>query len=145
MATNSTIAGNATSGEYFGWRYVSMAYCIALVSITKVAARPNPDGRGTWEILKSCLITLVLSVYTALHLNLPPGNAGSSYMYLRKVKWVLIGMFAPEVVIYTAWAQREKVKKLSTDLAVIFENLVCHSILPSSENENLKDYTIGKV
>ena len=33
--------------------------------------RPEPDVRGTFSILSSCLITLGLCAWSALHLNVP--------------------------------------------------------------------------
>lgn len=30
----------------------------------------DPSGRGTWRIIYSCVFTLVLCVYTAIHLNI---------------------------------------------------------------------------
>ena len=32
---------------------------------------PDPDNRGTWSLLYSCVFTLVLCVWTAIHLNIP--------------------------------------------------------------------------
>src|SRR4051812_45670634 len=80
----------------------------------------EPDGRGTFGILKSCVITLVLCVYTALHLNIPPANSSTTFLIWRKTKWILVGLFAPEVVVYIAWAQRQQVKLISKDLGIIF-------------------------
>ncbi|KAK0616985.1 hypothetical protein B0T14DRAFT_498097 [Immersiella caudata] len=79
----------------------------------------EPDGRGTFGILKSCVITLVLCVYTALHLNIPPANSSKSFLLWRKAKWILVGLFAPEVVVYIAWDQRQRVKRLSGDVSSI--------------------------
>ncbi|KAK4206521.1 hypothetical protein QBC37DRAFT_458824 [Rhypophila decipiens] len=80
----------------------------------------EPDGRGSFSILKSCVITLVLCVYTALHLNVPPANSTKIFLIWRKTKWILIGLFAPEIVVFVAWAQKQQVKKFSKDIAVIF-------------------------
>ncbi|KAM7187470.1 hypothetical protein V8F33_011210 [Rhypophila sp. PSN 637] len=80
----------------------------------------EPDGRGSFSILKSCVITLVLCVYTALHLNIPPANSTKIFLVWRKTKWILVGVFAPEIVVFVAWAQRRLVNKLSKDLAIIF-------------------------
>jgi Zn-dependent protease len=51
----------------------------------------DPSGRGTWNLLYSCGFTLVLCVWTSIHLNVPP--------------WVVIALFAPEVVVLTAFQQ----------------------------------------
>lgn len=83
----------------------------------------EPNGRGTWGIFSTCTITMVLCVYTALHLNLPPPNPphanASRWDRLlqsescRCLRWILIGLFAPELVVYTAWMQRRAVKDLT--------------------------------
>jgi hypothetical protein len=65
----------------------------------------TPRGRGTWGILYSCVFTLVLCVYTAIHLNLPAKNNTQYTIWLRKIKWVLIAIFGPEVVVLTALDQ----------------------------------------
>ncbi|KAK0736188.1 hypothetical protein B0T21DRAFT_366457 [Apiosordaria backusii] len=72
----------------------------------------EPDGRGTFGILRSCIITLALCVYTAIHLNIPGVQDTKRTRWLRKAKWVTIAMFAPEVVVYVAWCQRQQVLEL---------------------------------
>lgn len=65
----------------------------------------NPDNRGTWNILSNCIFTLSLCVFTAIHLNVgPPGETGLQF-WLRKLKWVIVATFAPEMVLYTAGKQ----------------------------------------
>ena len=61
--------------------------------------------RGTSDILWSCLITLAACVYNALHLNVPPAKEGKSRFYRRKLKWVAVALFAPEIVLFCAFTQ----------------------------------------
>lgn len=76
---------------------------------------PNPTTRGSSDILQSCLITIGLCVWTAVHLNIPedgkPEVLWISYQTWRKCGWVLIGLFAPELLIYTAWWQRAQARQ----------------------------------
>ncbi|KAI9152264.1 hypothetical protein HJFPF1_09493 [Paramyrothecium foliicola] len=65
----------------------------------------EPQQRGTMSILVTCTFTLILCVYTAVHLNIPPAGEPQRWQLLRKAKWVLIAIFAPEVVLYTAVEQ----------------------------------------
>ncbi|KAK3988243.1 hypothetical protein QBC44DRAFT_382505 [Cladorrhinum sp. PSN332] len=74
--------------------------------------RLEPDGRGTFGILRSCIITLALCVYTAIHLNIPAATDKKRDIYLRKAKWVAIAMLAPEFIVYVAWTQRQKVLEI---------------------------------
>lgn len=66
---------------------------------------PDPNTRGTWTIVVSCVITLALSAWTALHLNVP-AQQGRQGLRWRKAKWLGLGLIAPEVVAYVAWCQR---------------------------------------
>jgi hypothetical protein len=46
----------------------------------------DPNGRGTFTILLSCLAVLFLNTWTVLHLNIPPHR--SQYRNLmHKGKW----------------------------------------------------------
>ncbi|KAF8537306.1 hypothetical protein BDD12DRAFT_645032, partial [Trichophaea hybrida] len=68
---------------------------------------PEPQYRGTWGILYSCLLTLLLCVYNAIHLNVPSQDEGLfSYRYYRRMaKWAFIALIAPEVVLVCAYFQ----------------------------------------
>ena len=65
---------------------------------------PN-TGRGTFSIVSSCLLTLSLCVYTAVHLNVPRQNQTEFQGWLRTARWVAFGILAPEMVVYVAWRQ----------------------------------------
>src|SRR5436190_16154227 len=79
-----------------------------------VSWRPNPTTRGTSNILQSCLITTSLCVWTAVHLNIPehddPKFLLISYQTWRKLGWLILGLLAPEMLVYTAWYQRSEAK-----------------------------------
>jgi hypothetical protein len=66
---------------------------------------PDPDGRGTLSLVISCVVTLTLCVWSALHLNVPPANSTFRQLALEKTKWVIYGIFAPELVVATAASQ----------------------------------------
>ncbi|KAI9712050.1 MAG: hypothetical protein M1820_001759 [Bogoriella megaspora] len=65
----------------------------------------EPDNRGTWSIVYSCIFTLTLCVYSAIHINVGRPGESERKQSLRKAKWVVIAIFAPEVVLFTAWQQ----------------------------------------
>jgi hypothetical protein len=75
----------------------------------------EPTHRGTFSILSSCLITMALCIWTAVHLNLPEHRKESQQVY-RKILWLVLGLFAPEVVVWNARGQRKKMKWLSSDM-----------------------------
>jgi hypothetical protein len=67
--------------------------------------RSEPDGRGTFSLVSSCILTLVFCVWSALHLNVPRPKASKSRLAWEKTCWVLYGIFAPELVVATAASQ----------------------------------------
>ena len=77
---------------------------------------PDPDNRGTWSLLYSCVFTLVLCVWTAIHLNVPSYHESQLSQWLRKSKWVLLAIIAPEFCVYTACEQYLEVKNLIRQL-----------------------------
>jgi hypothetical protein len=81
-----------------------------------------PHTRGTFDLLVSFSATLLLCVWTALHLNIPRQGESVIGKYTRKLGWTLIALFAPELVVFAAWRQWvsakalcEKVNKLRSD------------------------------
>ncbi|KAL9609377.1 MAG: hypothetical protein Q9167_005846 [Letrouitia subvulpina] len=65
----------------------------------------DPNGRGTFTILFSCVLTLSLCVYTAIHLNVRRYRQNEPQSWLETTKWVIFGVLAPELVVYIAWRQ----------------------------------------
>lgn len=64
-----------------------------------------PNFRGTWDLIVSCVLTLVICVWSALHLNVPAETSRLRDRNIRRLRWILLGIFAPEVVVSTAFAQ----------------------------------------
>ena len=74
----------------------------------------DPNGRGTISLLVSCILTLVLCVWSALHLNVPHQSSNNFDTCLRNFRWVLAGIYAPELVVFTAWRQWASAKLLGS-------------------------------
>ncbi|KAK0723444.1 hypothetical protein B0T26DRAFT_641902, partial [Lasiosphaeria miniovina] len=85
----------------------------------------EPDGRGTFGIIKACIVTLALAIYTSLHLKVAAEDESGTTKRLRKAKWVAIAMFAPEMVVYIAWCQRHETRRLHKDVQIALEQGVC--------------------
>lgn len=64
-----------------------------------------PNFRGTWDLIISCVLTLSICVWSALHLNVFVGSSRRKDRNIRRLRWIVIGIFAPEVVVSTAFAQ----------------------------------------
>ncbi|RKK13392.1 hypothetical protein BFJ63_vAg991 [Fusarium oxysporum f. sp. narcissi] len=78
----------------------------------------TPNVRGTFDILESCIFTLIACVFTALHLDIIP-NPTWQRLLLEKIKWVLLTIVVPEISLLTAsnqigcaWALKSKLKKI---------------------------------
>jgi hypothetical protein len=76
---------------------------------------PEPRTRGTFSILSSCLITMSLCIWTSLHLNLPEHKKEHLQKY-RKLGWMILGLIAPEMVVWNAWEQRKQMKEMSKEM-----------------------------
>jgi hypothetical protein len=63
------------------------------------------DTRGTASILYTCVLTIVLCVCTAVHIDIPALGESVIRHWLRKAKWTVLGIVAPELVLLTAWSQ----------------------------------------
>ena len=68
----------------------------------RVNWKPSNETRGTWDILSTCVLTMILCVWTAVHLNVPPPGALWA-LILRKLGWLFMGLIAPELVAASAW------------------------------------------
>ena len=91
-----------------------------LTNLTAPAWVDSPDVRGTFDILQSCILTLVACIYTALHLDVPIKTAWHEVL-LYKLKWTAITLFAPEISLYMAadqlqqaWSLKAKLRALQT-------------------------------
>jgi hypothetical protein len=89
-------------------------------NLTAPAWVNSPDIRGTFDILQSCILTLVACIYTALHLDVPIKTAWHE-VFLYKLKWTAITLFAPEISLYMAadqlqqaWSLKAKLRALQT-------------------------------
>ena len=76
----------------------------------------DPNNRGTWSLLYSCTFTLALCVWTAIHLNVPAHEERQLSQLLRKAKWDLLAILAPELGVYTAWEQYSQARDLALEL-----------------------------
>jgi hypothetical protein len=74
---------------------------------------PEPRGRGTFNILSTCLTTMILCVWTAIHLNIPDHHGDTLQKFLRKPGWLLLALLAPEFVAWNAWEQRRTARELT--------------------------------
>jgi len=59
--------------------------------------------RGSYDILSSCVLTLILCIWTAVHINIAePQDLYRNFWHRkqlqRKAVWLTLGVIAPELV-----------------------------------------------
>ena len=72
---------------------------------------PSPQGRGTVELLLSCVLTLILCVWTAIHINIFPTGTKLRDRILWKTVWTLTA----QVVVWTALTQWRNAKRIQKE------------------------------
>ncbi|KAK0671109.1 hypothetical protein QBC41DRAFT_316401 [Cercophora samala] len=65
----------------------------------QVGWQPNPNRRGTFDIIQSCAITIFACTWTVQHLNVPGHNDGAFKKLLRTCKWMVINVLLPEFIL----------------------------------------------
>lgn len=73
---------------------------------------PGPRTRGTIDILWTCLVTIILCVWSAIHMNVPGYHETQAKRILRRTGWVICGLLLPEFVLWTAWRQFSSARAL---------------------------------
>lgn len=70
-----------------------------------------PDGRGTIDIVWSCALTIFLSSWSILCLNLPAEHEGFWHRMRRKVHWFMLTVLGPEVLFQLAFGEWLKARR----------------------------------
>jgi len=74
---------------------------------------PDPNTRGTWGLVQTCVLTLGLCVYSAFHLNVFHLQCKWWVQLLVRAKWLLVALLAPEFIVFNAWAQRRQAVRIA--------------------------------
>src|SRR3569833_865167 len=72
---------------------------------------PEPGSRGTYSLLSSCFFSLVFCVWFVVLLFLPEHNRSRMFFWWL-LWWLLLGLFAPELVAWTAFEQKREARAL---------------------------------
>jgi len=71
----------------------------------------NSGGRGTLELLWSCLVTVALCTWTIQRLQVVPWSASKTIIFRKKIFWMLITLLCPEYVTWVAFLQWRQARK----------------------------------
>ncbi|VUC28795.1 unnamed protein product [Clonostachys rosea] len=95
---------------------------------------PSPNGRGTLDIIWSCILVLVTCTWTVLHINVPEPDEAFGSKMLRKLRWAVWTIFAPEDVMLAAalhWTSA-RISKREMNSAGISDWTIAHGFLADS-------------
>ncbi|KAI0758914.1 hypothetical protein C8Q74DRAFT_272047 [Fomes fomentarius] len=82
---------------------------------TIIVWQDEPDFRGTYTILTSCMSTLLLCVWSALHLDIPGQGESKLKRHMSKTGWLIIGLLAPELLLWVAFQELQAACSLTLD------------------------------
>jgi hypothetical protein len=67
---------------------------------------PSPDGRGTYKILSSSVLVIVLCVWSSVYPNIPAPSDSFWIQFRDKLGLALIGLLGPEFLLGIAVGQK---------------------------------------
>jgi hypothetical protein len=78
-----------------------------IITVAQAASCVDPNGcRTLWNIVWSCLVTILLCTWVSVHPNIPGPDEEWPRITSRRVGIMLAALIAPELVI--AWAMRQR-------------------------------------
>ena len=87
-------------------------------SSLRVGWVPEPAGRGTASLIYSCLFTIFICAWNAVHLDIPKEGTTAWSTFRFRIRWMVIAILAPEVATVTAceeWVEAYKLLKTLRD------------------------------
>ena len=83
------------------------------------AFQQEPTRRGTLSLVTACAVTIFLSVFTSLHLNVDPSRRPAQRA-ATKLRWVISAMIFPDYLVYMALVEWGVVRRLCKEGRSIF-------------------------
>jgi hypothetical protein len=82
---------------------------------------PAPDSRGTLNILWTCLATMALCVWTAVHRNIPLVYSFWTSV-LERLRLMFLAIIFPEFILTSAWDERRQANALFLEVKTLLEH-----------------------
>lgn len=76
----------------------------------------SPGARGTLNIFWLCISTLGLCVWNAVHPDIPRPNTPWWRAFVKRLWWLFVGLFMPEMLVLVALSQLRLAWKLLVDV-----------------------------
>ncbi|KAJ5737019.1 uncharacterized protein N7483_002144 [Penicillium malachiteum] len=65
----------------------------------------EPNARGTWDILSTCILTIALCCWSSVYPNIPRRSDNAFRQRVGKMNLFLIGLLGPEFLLVIALGQ----------------------------------------
>jgi hypothetical protein len=91
-----------------------------------VTWQPESNLRGTFSIFSTCTITIILGVWSVVHLNLPRIDWEDAFT--RRLLWAICSVFVPESSVMIAWSQQKAASRVQKKVEEIFDTLASASV-----------------
>ena len=63
---------------------------------------PHSTTRSVYDIITTCFSTMIICVWSALHMNISPTPRGFIRNSLTKTGWVILGILMPDLLLLVA-------------------------------------------
>jgi hypothetical protein len=83
---------------------------------------PESGGRGTINLLWSCLSTWFICLSAIFHMNIPAPEDSNYLRKLRQTGSVIFEAFLPEIIAAIAYTQRTNAERLLADMRNLHRN-----------------------
>lgn len=77
----------------------------------------QPDGGGTLDILKSCVVTTFLCSWSVLFLNVPDDFTSRLHFIIYKIRWMFFTLLFPEMITAIAAEQWRSARQSAEDFS----------------------------
>ncbi|KAF1999590.1 hypothetical protein P154DRAFT_576771 [Amniculicola lignicola CBS 123094] len=84
----------------------------------------EPDQRGTVSLIFSCVCTVIICTWNALHLNVPERRKSNSkwLLFFRKLGYLAVALLGPEMIAYLAIVEWNHAREVSKDMKAYKRN-----------------------
>ncbi|KAH8770334.1 hypothetical protein BGZ57DRAFT_441993 [Hyaloscypha finlandica] len=65
----------------------------------------QPSQRGTFDIIWACLLVLISSTWTVVHINVPGNDESFWNIQVRRFRWAFYALLAPEMLVIVSGLQ----------------------------------------
>lgn len=69
--------------------------------------------RTSWDIVSSCVATILSCTWLAIHPNVPKQGKGKFWKFWRHIGHFIVALIAPEVIVAFAWNERIAARKIA--------------------------------